>query len=118
MVRTRTLRVLVASLLFAAGTAHADALAQRREYHEHAQGDHDDCPAAGDPEAIQQRWDHRDRGADADTHTQEGSAVHGVLLIDKPRPAARVNGGVRSGPALASRTVKLLVAACGKTPSG
>jgi len=32
MIRTRTLRVLVASLLFAAGTAHADALAQLKQF--------------------------------------------------------------------------------------
>lgn len=32
MVRTRTLRVLLASLLFAAGTAHADSLAQLRQF--------------------------------------------------------------------------------------
>lgn len=32
MIRTRTLRVVVASLLFAAGTAHADALAQLEQF--------------------------------------------------------------------------------------
>jgi len=32
MIRTRTLRVVVASLLFAAGTAHADALAQLKQF--------------------------------------------------------------------------------------
>lgn len=32
MVRTRTLRVLLASLLFAAGSAHADSLAQLRQF--------------------------------------------------------------------------------------
>ena len=31
MVRTRTLCVLLASLLFAAGTAHADSLAQLKQ---------------------------------------------------------------------------------------